>query len=1176
MNENNPIVRRKSHFLWTVILILLSWSSVNTTVYAGTQNGKKITLNVEYESLSEVFKQIWQQTQYTFVYSTKELDDSEKVSIQASDLSVDEILDVLLTERDLKYKVVDQTVVITKNKQQASQQQPNRIIKGQVLDSKTKEPLPGANILDKYGRKGTVTDIDGNFSIEVPASGVVLVVTFIGYEPQEIPIRQDDEYTVYLDEDMNEIGQVVVTGYQEIKKERMTGSVSGMSAHEIAQTGAVTIDQAIRGQMAGVSSISTTGRPGASTQIRIRGLNSITGDMNPVWIVDGVEMQGAVPSVGIGGVDLQNNLFTDGIGNIPPEDIASITVLKDAAATAIYGARAANGVIVIETKKGVAGQKTMSLSAQWGVDMAPRSSLQMMNSAQKVQLELNLYNDNQNLSMAGRAYLIAKNMDNGVITPSEGEEMLNKLRNTNTDWLDVIFRPAFYQQYSMTFRGGDEKMNYYVSGNIRDTQGTLQGNENTNFSATFKINYKVYDKLQIETGFRGNLRKDDYPTTATGMDPFQYAIFANPYEKPYNEDGSYAYDRSYQNGWYLGDGNYEYDYNILQDLADGNKHTQANSATFNIKATWDIFNFLSAESLYSYSFSNNNVEDWASPGSIRSIRNGWLSTSNTISYAHENNNGFLKESSGRNNEWQLRNLLTFNRTIAEKHFINAMVGMEMAQSLVNSFYNMMPEYYPNYRLGGYPNLDLPLTSFDLDKLGGSYFNENKRLSYFTTGSYSFDDRYVASASIRYDGVNTVANTNNFTPLWNTSFKWNAHNESFLDNSSIVDVLSFRFGYGYTGSIDRTALPFSVLNYSTLYSYDNVYVPNNINWSNPDIKWQKKLDRNLGLDFGLLRNKINGSLNYYNNKVEDLLGVTYLPNSSGLTSVRANVASLVNKGYEISLNARVYERNDLSFTANFNIAHNFNEILESENKKPADLGMVSKQQTVHYVQGYEVGTIFGYNFAGVDPLTGNTLVYVNDDSFIQPWQIHSEINGRKVVDFDKYSHLSEIHQGTLSKIGSGYPPVNGGFGLNARYKGWSLASQFTYSMGHYIRSINNNKIDLERFNQNTIVTDLNHWREPGDIAPLPQLRDGAYRNTYAFYLFDTDYEKGDFLKMASISLSYNVPQNIIKDLNINRLKVGITGMNLATWTKYKGLDPEGLGTVTYPNPVRIIGNLSVEF
>jgi hypothetical protein len=214
----------------------------------------------------------------------------------------------------------------------------------------------------------------------------------------------------------------------------------------------------------------------------------------------------------------------------------------------------------------------------------------------------------------------------------------------------------------------------------------------------------------------------------------------------------------------------------------------------------------------------------------------------------------------------------------------------------------------------------------------------------------------------------------------------------------------------------------------------------------------------------------------------------------------------------------------------------------------------------------------YKRQGEDPITRNTLAYVQNMEYVKPWEIHSEINGRPVIDMDKNFN----HKATISYVDAGYPPINGGFGFNARYKGLTLSSQFTYSAGHMVRSINNNGYNLTRFNQNTIVTDFNHWRQPGDITEYPQHRDGVSGNSYGYYLFDNEYEKGDFLKLASVSLVYNLPQNLIKELNLNRIKVGLTAQNLATWTKYKGLDPEGLGAITYPNPVRLVGSLSVEF
>jgi len=1150
----------------SVILLMFCLIHVSASVYS--QN-EKITIKENKISLSDLLWKIQSKTDFVFAFSADKVEPYTSLTIDAEG-NVDEVLEIILKDTNLDFEVKNGVYVLKyRATDELAFQQEKISITGIVTDSKG-EPLPGANLLLKDKSAGTITNANGEFRMAVNGPNTELLITFIGFESKTIVVGQEREFNIVLEESLSKLGEIVVNGYQEVKKERVTGSVSTMNAKQIIETGAATIDQAIKGQLAGVSVISTTGRPGSSTQIRIRGLNSITGDMNPVWIVDGVEMQGAVPTISVGGVEFQNSLFTDGIGNIPPEDIKSITVLKDAAASAIYGARAANGVIVIETKSGVPGQKTMSISTQFGVDMAPKNNLQMMSSAQKLEFEKRLYQDNPQFDILGRGYQVYRDMNMGIQTKEEGESELEELRSTNTDWFDVIFRPATYQQYSITFRGGDEKMTYYVSGSLRDQKGILEGNDNTNFSGNFKLNYTPFEKLRIETGFRTSLRKDNYPTTATGMDPFSYATFANPYEKPYNEDGSYAYDRSYESTMFTSARTWEYDYNILEDLNDGNTCNEAHANTANIRVLFDITKTISIETLYSYSYSSTQGEDWASPGTFRSLRNGWLANSRLSTYSKKFNNGFLSESAGRNNEWQSRNLIKFNKAFNE-HFINAFVGQEMSHRKINNFYSFLPEYYPEYRLGGYPDIDVPLNMFDTNMLGGSAFMEDKRLSYFANASYSYKDIYVLSGSVRYDGVNTIANTNQFTPLWNMSGKWNLQNESFMKNVSWVNVLSVRAGFGYTGSIDRTALPFSTLSYEFLRQYGDYTVATDVNWKNPDIKWQKKLDRNIGVDFSILGSKLNGDFNYYNNEVTDLLGTEILAISSGIPSVRANVGSLKNYGYELSLNGRLYRKKDFTLSANFNINYNVNEITNTKNKKITDIGIMNKTTSQPYVQGYEVGALFGYEFAGVDPLTGNTLVYINDDSYVKPWEVHSEQNGRQVIDFDENFN----HEAAITSLGQGYPPIAGGFGFTAMYKGFQLNSHFTFMAGHYIRSINNSKYSLSGYNKNTIVNDLNHWREPNDQTPLPELRDGYSKNSYARYFFDSDIEKGDYLKLSSLSLNYFLPRKMVDKLGLQRVKAGITTLNLFTWTKYKGIDPENLGAIGYPNPTRFMFNLNIE-
>ena len=540
----------KLYFIFTVCLVGTSFGN-------SLAQKQQVTLNLKNVSLYELFNQIKEQTGLRFLYNAEQLDGLANVSVQAQNEKVSDVLNKVFSGKALTYDC-DGKVIIVKKQEILPQTIKAKIISGKVTDYRD-NPLPGVTIQIKGTAVGTSTNSSGVYSLPIATSDAVLSFSFIGMKTQEIAVANKSEINVKMTEESSNLDEVVVTGYQDIRRDRVTGSVTVITAKEIENNSFKSIDQILEGKVAGLYSYTTSGAPGTRANIRIRGDNSISGNKEPLWVVDGLPLQGGVASINVVNAgNIQESILDHGIGNIAPTDIESITVLKDAAASAIYGARAANGVIVIKTKRGFEGKATFNYNGSFGMVEAPRIDLDFMNSSEKIDFEISLMKD---FSRAWEGGLVGKIYDyymQGRYTESQYREELDKLRKINTDWFDVIFRKAFSQSHFLSMRGGTEKTNYYASINYNGQSGILKSNSYDNLGASLEIRHKPAQNFEMNFKLNGNFRESKDHNSS--IDPFKYAVFANPYEKPFNEDGSYAADFTY-----LGDNRSSIHYGNIYD-----------------------------------------------------------------------------------------------------------------------------------------------------------------------------------------------------------------------------------------------------------------------------------------------------------------------------------------------------------------------------------------------------------------------------------------------------------------------------------------------------------------------------------------------------------------------------------------------------------------------------------
>jgi TonB-linked SusC/RagA family outer membrane protein len=1146
--------------------------------FAGMQRGT-VNLQMKSVSIQEIVEEIGNQTGIGFLYKGEGLKNHMVDEVNFKDKEWEEVLFEILDPIGKTFKVEKDLILIVDKPEvrvETEPKQEKKELKGTVTDEDG-NTLPGVSVVVKGTLNGVATDMNGNYSISVGGDETVLVFSFVGMHSQEVAYSGQQVIDIKLQIDSEGLDEVVVTGMQRREKSKMVGSVSELSAEDLEYVGVVSIDEAMKGQLAGVYIRNNSGRPGEVGEIRIRGINTMTGNKQPLFVLDGMPMQDGEVTGDV------SDLMMNGIGNIPPEDIETITILKDANSSAVYGARAANGVVVITTKQGKVGKDYVSYSAKFGVTLRPENDFEFMNSTQKVALERGIYNE-FHPSYGGRVNNLLFDADNGVISKEEAGRQISELENTNTDWMKVLYRNAITQSHILSMSGGNKKTRYRASVNYQKSEGTLMENDFEMGGLNMKIDRYVKDNLRLSFNLYGTLKKNIEGQSQ--LDPFKYAVFANPYEKPYNADGSYAADMSYRN-LYSNISNDTaldyYDFNMARELKENTKTNMYGTVRGQLGLEYsflDGFRF-SSRAVATYTSVHNMDESRA--GTYRSYANNWLNsasegTNNKI--LPEYNRGFLRESFNRTFSYTVRNSLEYNKKLKE-HYIQLFAANEVAGRTMYGFNNMLPVYLQDSRLGGYPLWDnVGATQYErlrLSKLGGTNFAEDRSVSFIGSAVYSYDDRYALNYNVRYDGVDIIGIDNQFAPLWSAGFKWNAHNEEFMKSyDHIVSRLAFSAGYGFTGSINRDVLPFHTYEHTTDI-YNNHPIGTNMQYGNPVLKWEKKEDLNLGMELSLFKGRVNLETRYFSEKVTNLLDQMRLPVSVGRESAYVNVGNLTNKGYEVSIRCEVIKDKDFLWEVRGNISKVANKLESVYNKDfPANANFYTEN-----VQGHSTNSWFGYKFSHVNPDNGHAMVYMQEKT--------DQPAGTGVVTTyeDKLIDLTAV---PLDQLGSKYvpyflghrdPDLYGGFNTRFRYKNFDLAANFVFAAGNKIPTFSDRKNGPDRYptdvaasRTNRVVDVLNRWTQPGDITNIPKFST-SFTN-YNRFLVDTDLEDGSYLKCTSISLGWRAPQEMLKKTFIKNLKASVVASNLFTLTKYSGTDPETQNAFGYPNTTNITFSLNIGF
>lgn len=1079
----------------------------------------------------------------------------------------------------------------------------SRQVQGVVISSEDNMPLIGASVyiktedLSKDGNSptitGVITDIDGKFNISVPEGVTRLFCSYVGHEVQELKlVPGKDQYEITLFPSAQMLDAVVVTGYQTVERRKLTAAVGKLNISDETIGAVKSIDQALAGQIAGLSVTSTSGAPGAPAKIRIRGTSSLNGTQDSLWVLDGIPLEGTdVPQSNV--LNDVSNIQQSSIAGLNPADIENITVLKDAAATAIYGARAANGVIVITTKKGKVGKPVINFSSKFTyMPTLSTNRLNMLNSQEKVDLELELlrsnfaYGDNKGgVSKIISGYGLTDAYKKGgwsALTP-EAQTDISRLRNTETDWGDILFRDAFNQEYSLSLSGGNERVTYYTSIGYYQENGNVKGVGLDRLNIVAKTSYKVNRMLKFGVSLFVNRRNNKtYLTDTYGLvNPVYYSRKANPYYQPFDANGNYVYDFDVQNN-----SDTDLGFNIFEERKNTSNEETINalSSIFDAELRFnDKLKFTTQLGLQLDKASKEQIADKES-FSMRIIRKNskyWDSASQSNKYFIPDG-GVHKAYENTNSQITWKAMGEYRDSFNDIHELEVMVGTELRKTWYETLFSA------GYGFDRQTLTTKPVVFPDEDRarqfpLHQKTYKENAYVSFFSTASYSLMNRYTFGGSIRFDGSDLfgVDKKYRYLPLYSVSGLWRLSNEPFMQGTrKWMDNLAFRVSYGIQGNIDKNTSPFLL----GKYIVDNILPGGSehmidINSApNKKLRWEKTQSVNVGLDFSVLNQAINLSVDYYYRKGTDLIGKQMLPLETGFVSTNINWASMVNKGVEVSLSTRNVATKNFSWYTNLNFAYNNNKVLREA---------IPEAQTIPGREGYPVDAIFAIKTAGLDE-EGYPLFYDKEGKKVTLKELY-RLQDPFGLGFTVNSDVTPAEERSFySYIGSQDTPYTGGLINTFSYKNWELTANLSFNLGGYVRTTPSyNFINFDR-GQNVNSDILDRWTPENTDGRLPALITSEKRAD-EYYWYDQKSEiyknldiwvkKLNYFRLQNLRLGYRLPEKMIKSLGMGSASVAIEGRNLLVFgSSYKNfLDPESMyNPYAPPIPKSITFSLNLNF
>lgn len=951
-------------------------------------------------------------------------------------------------------------------------------VTGVVTSEEEGLPVVGASVLVKGTTIGTVTDMDGKFTLtNVPSSAKTLVVSFIGMKSQELSIKP--EVNIVLHSDTEVLDEVVVTGYGNFKKSSFTGSASSVSTEKLKDVPSVSVQDRLAGSVSGVQITSTSGQPGAVASVRIRGMGSINASNEPLYVIDGVPMlNGNVSEFSY--ADSGNSLMA----TLNSNDIESMTVIKDAAAASLYGSRAANGVIIITTKKGAAGKTRFNLKADWGMSNMAINYRPILNGADRreiLHMGLENYAINAGKTAEEALAFADSNIDDFAAEPWSGY----------TDWKDVLFRTGSHQNYELSAQGGTEKTQFYSSFAYTKQEGITNVSGYERFTGRANVTHKANRvTLDASAMFTNSTQNVNNEGTSFASPIMCYAMTASPSSYPYNEDGTFSSYFPALNGA-----------NPVQTETYNYNRSVVNRFMGSLAATWNIWENLNLKEIVSYDFSQNNEKVWWDPRS----NDG------------RSSNGVYQRVMGNRAKLNTQTQMTYNKTIAKNHNFDALLGFETEDYTYDYVYangNTYPSFLPEIENAG-------------NTRASSAVSKYRMTSFLGRLNYDFANKYYFSASYRRDGSSRLSRDSRWGDFWSVSGSWRITSESFMEDlKEVLTDAKLRASYGVNGTQPSDYYGYLGV-YGFGYNYKGEAGSAEVRIDNPNMKWEKNYATNIGIDLTFF-NRLSMTFEWYNRDTKDLLmdkSISAVPgiiDGYGSAITLMNVGEMRNRGFEFELKSTNIQNKDWMWTTTFNISHNKNTLrkLDGEQSEMINGPLIHRVGEPYY-------SIYAYEYAGVDPETGKEMYYINgEDGSRETTTKSSEAN--KTI------------------VGSIEPKIMGGLVNYVSWKFIDFNMTLTYSLGghafDYATWLQSNGGTYNYLGNVPAYYKIEDtWQKPGDQAKLPQFAYGNSAISSSRWLMSTNH-----LRIKNLTVGFTMPSSISQKLGFGKLRAYVAANNLLTW------------------------------
>ena len=1149
----------------------LLWIFSLSSLMIQAQDNQRISIDLRGETLEAALWYLQNRTKFVFMYGTEDVANVTDITIRAKDKTITEILDECLEGTNLTYEISGSAIVIKKRQSQKI------TISGWVRDTNG-EALPGATITIRGSKHGAIAGLDGQYTFNIPAQeGLILTYSFIGMEKKTVKYTGKKTINVTLNSSTStEIDEVVVTGYQNIQRRDIVGSITSIKAKDSIMPSFTTIDQMLQGRVAGMVVTNTSSRVGTAPKIQIRGTSTLQGNRDPLWVVDGIIQEDFQVTLDSG--DLMTKNLQDIIGNqiswLNPADIENITILKDASATAIYGSKASNGVIEITTKKNTTDRLTVNYSANFNIGQRPNYGMfNFMNSQERVRFSQEAFDAGVNYIETPYKDLntyegILRMLQEHDISDIEYRKLYNDMETRNTDWFKRLTRRSFSHTHNVSVSGGTNKYSYSASMGYSKSEGQEIGNDSERMTGRLAITIRPVQKLTINAAINGSVNTNK--GFAGGVNPLGYATTTNRSIDPdvyYQMKASYPYNEGVRS----------LSYNFINERENSGSKSASSYLSASLDLKWNILDWLTYQFTGGYSDNNSTNEAWESERTFYIAENYRGYDFNSVSPASKEFKAALLPFGGElftNNTHQysynIQNKLQFSKAFNDENRLNALVGMELRSTTNKGINNTVWGYVPDR--GEVITSPTTLQAFEpitgsqnsgwgiLQRIyDGGWRKVNTTdnfFSVFATLAYSFKNRYVINANVRNDASNRFGQDTNhrIDPTYSFGFSWRASEERFMRKYvGWITNLNFRGTYGIQGNALTRLSPDLILNQGTVADLYNRYQSTISQIPNPTLSWERTKSWNFGIDLELF-NLFNMNLEYYTRRSNAIVELD-LPYEYGISSMKRNGGIIHNRGIEYTLTFTPIQKRDYALSVSLNASKNWNEGGHTDIEVKAS-DFLNGRSDIILKQGYPLSSFWSYSFAGLNGQTGEpqfNLLDIPDDQ------------RSRLIDPTTY----------LVYSGQRDPYFTGGLSLSFRYKSLTLNSSFSLLLGNKKRLPS----PYSQFSSSYYMPDpytninrdlLNRWKEPGDEAHtiIPSLPKGNMsliqlpngESTFKIPVWeqsDAMVVSGSFLRCRNIGLSWQMKREWCEKIYMKNLSLNFNMDNIFVIAskRFNGFDPE---------------------